>query len=200
MKRRNIFLLLALVLCLTGCRKNVPQTGTDRSGRITALPPEGDPSVMLMEEVYTDVLDAYYDALHDQNTPTAKTRYSVNGLVSGLAPEDVGYLARDLDGDGHTELMIVSLTDRNGLGNVVLEVCDLDEKGAVRKVFSSSGDERYYYAGKDLFARESGQGAADSRAAYRYEKGKMRRRLTALSPSAYVRPEELIPMTDWIRM
>lgn len=106
------------------------------------------------EAEYTEIVDLYGDALHDNWSQEEYALAGMNGLVSGLdLPEDLGYIYKDLDGDGNGELLI-GPTDPQLYGEgAVFEIYTIED-GIPVEVAASDEDNRYYICEDNTVRRE----------------------------------------------
>lgn len=127
-------------------KKNEPRAHTGISG--------SGPDVFEEEAQYTEIVDLYGDALHDSWSEDDYAVAGMNGLASGLeSPEDLGYVYKDLDGDGNGELLI-GPTDPQLYGEgAVFEIYTIDD-GLSVEVVSSDEDDFYYVCEDNTIRRE----------------------------------------------
>lgn len=117
---------------------------------------------------YDALLTLYSTAVSERWSGATLMENNLNYMMAdcyGDQPfERIGYLIKDLDGDGIQELAI-GTTEKisdDFYGKLVFELYTLDGNSNVVKVFSSSERDRYYYAGDNLFANLGSSGAAES--------------------------------------
>ena len=120
---------------------------------------EGDAEVA----AYHPILDAYAAAIDAKKTHEQFTEAGLNYLVADCeSPDEIGFRITDIDGDGTDELMIGAITENPFLDKIIYDLYTISGDGTAVKVFESAERDRYYYAGKDLFAHIGSSGAADS--------------------------------------
>ena len=145
-------------------------------------PPETDP------KLYDQCLQKYADAIRENWDPERCSAEDISILVAlGASRDRLGYVLRDLDGDGSSELLI---TD----GTVIYDLYTLTEGGVSHVV---TGWERNSYAlCEDNVIRNTGSnGAASSLTAFlRLEDGELKN-LVTVQFSAEVDPDN-----PWFRL
>ena len=101
------------------------------------------------------ILSLYGDAVHEGWTEEEVEYAGVNRMVTGVSvPEELGYLYRDLDGDGNGELLI-GPTDTQKYGEgAVFDIYRIDDDGIPVQVASSDEGCAYYVCEDNTIRRE----------------------------------------------
>ena len=140
---------------------------------------------------YTAMVEQFADALADKAEGLEADRENTpESVLMGLDAAGVGYVLKDLNGDGHAELMVVaSDPDNPFMDKMVLLLATTD--GTEGKVVFESGERsRYYYAGENRFAYEGSNGADDSTmTTYALEGQELVDLHTETDQAAFVAPE-----------
>lgn len=117
---------------------------------------------------YHEILSNYSTALSEQWTGQNLWDHDLNYMIAdcyGEEPfENIGYVIKDIDGNGTAELLIgttASVTDEF-FGKMIFDLYGLDGNGNTVQIFRSGERDRYYYAGSNLFVNQGSSGAADS--------------------------------------
>lgn len=162
MKRKKLIALILAVsmtaALLWGCASSregtVPPSET--AEEITLPQDESEPTREAVPGAYTEILDAYAEAVAEGWDPGRLMDAGMNYLIADSSFRDaggaLGYAVTDLDGDGTPELVIGSLTEDDFYGKMIFLLYTLDEEGAPMLVFESIERDRYYYAGGFQFA------------------------------------------------
>ena len=120
-------------------------------------------------DYYRNVLNTYASAVAGREGAETLTEKGLNPMAAAgygeNAPNHIGYLLQDLDHDGVDELLIGSLTGDMYVDQIVLDLYTI-ENGAVKKVFSSEENDRYYLCTDGSVANEASSSAYDSYYAY----------------------------------
>lgn len=197
--KKSLILMLALALCaalaLGACSKKedaapaasdepaVTQDAAAQSNDNDAVTlPETDetkPVAGDMPEAYQTIIDSYTEAIGAGDKAEALMQKELNYMVTTEYLADpakgCGYVVRDVDGDGKSELLVASMTSGDEFcDGLVFAMYALDENDNAKLVFTSAERDRYYSVGDDLFAHV-GASSADSslETTERYENGEM---------------------------
>ena len=169
MKKLTILLLLAMTVTLSACEiKDRAETTESREETQTEQKTEESGKTAQETESYDALLTLYSTAVSERWSGATLMENNLNYMMADCYSdqpfERIGYLIKDLDGDGIQELAI-GTTEKisdDFYGKLVFELYTLDGNSNVVKVFSSSERDRYYYAGDNLFANLGSSGAAES--------------------------------------
>ena len=193
MKKLTILLLLAMTITLSACEIK-DRAETTESREETQMEQKTEESGKTEQETasYDALLTLYSTAVSERWSGATLMENNLNYMMAdcyGDQPfERIGYLIKDLDGDGIQELAI-GTTEKisdDFYGKLVFELYTLDGNSNVVKVFSSSERDRYYYAGDNLFANLGSSGAAESiDTTVKFANGAMLDLGSATEPSAY---------------
>ena len=177
--KKSLILMLALALCaalaLGACSK-----------KEDAAPAASDePAVTQDAAAQSNDNDAVTLPETDETKPVAgdkaealmqkELNYMVMTEYLADPAKDCGYVVRDVDGDGKSELLVASMTSGDEFcDGLVFALYTLDENDNAKLVFTSGERDRYYSVGDDLFAHV-GASSADSafETTERYENGEM---------------------------
>ena len=196
--KKLIAAFLALCMMMTACAALATGFQNDWS----VLPDDdetGETSVMMD---YTATVEQYADALATKADGYMDDEYAAtlpDSVRMALDAAEVGFVLKDLDGDGHAELIVMAKDPDNAfLNNMVLTVLTHDgTEGHV--VLESAERSRYYYAGDNLFAYEGSNGADDSTVTtYALENGQLTDLHTETPDTAYqsMETESLMPTQE----
>lgn len=169
MKKLTILLLLAMTVTLSACEiKDRAETTESREETQTEQKTEESGKTAQKTASYDALLALYSTAVSERWSGATLMENNLNYMMADCYSdqpfERIGYLIKDLDGDGIQELAI-GTTEKisdDFYGKLVFELYTLDGNGNVVKVFNSSERDRYYYAGDNLFANLGSSGAAES--------------------------------------
>ena len=116
---------------------------------------DSNPTADRGDERYGEILSLYGDAVHEGWTEEEVEYAGVNRMVTGISvPEELGYLYRDLDGDGNGELLI-GPTDTQKYGEgAVFDIYRIDDDGIPVQVASSDEGCAYYVCEDNTIRRE----------------------------------------------
>ena len=116
---------------------------------------DSNPTADKGDERYGEILSLYGDAVHEGWTEEEVEYAGVNRMVTGVSvPEELGYLYRDLDGDGNGELLI-GPTDTQKYGEgAVFDIYRIDDDGIPVQVASSDEGCAYYVCEDNTIRRE----------------------------------------------
>lgn len=156
---------LCLALCLTACgggQTNTPQTsapvGTPPAETSVPTPaPAADP--------YADVLARYETAVREDWDSSKLSEAGMSVLCADGCGTDaagaLGYLLRDLDGDGSDELLIGLQSDDSLLQELVFDLYTVKD-GAAVQIFSGWERSRWYLEEDGLLVSEGSDSAFTS--------------------------------------
>ena len=112
------------------------------------------------EEVFASILADYASAKHDG---WDREKLEEKGLNYMALDSSVGYLIKDIDGDGTLELLVGSMDEDNPfMRGMIFDLYTQDESGAPSLVFQAWERNRWYSLSETLFRHEGSSGAADS--------------------------------------
>lgn len=197
-RRSLVVIAYGLVVCcfaLTGCEKNNQAENNelsqveqnDENSNVKSEEEVSESSnkentnnVYKVPEAYTKLLSQYSTALSEKWKVEKLMQNNLNYMLAdcyGDAPfKNIGYAVKDLDGNGSAELIIGTTQNVSDdfYGKLIFDLYSLDNDGKASKIFSSGERNRYYYAGKNLFANVGSSGASDSvDTTVKLEKGKL---------------------------
>lgn len=126
-------------------------------------------------ESFDDIIEAYRKAVNENWDRDRLNEAKLNYLVTSYgedAPAMAGYLIKDLDGDGVSELMIGATKANRFEEAFIYALYSFSYETGIQCVFTSGERDRYYYAGENLFAHEGSSGWDSSfDTTVKYEKG-----------------------------
>ena len=148
---------------------------------------------------YSALLEDYADAMADKASGyEPAVEYTSESVMMALDAEKVGFVLKDLDGDGNAELMVVASDAENPFLDKMVLLLATNDGTSAHVVFESGERSRYYYAGENKFAYEGSNGADDSTiTTYALENGQLTDLGTETAETDYVLPEmEIIEVAE----
>ena len=120
---------------------------------------------------YAPVLEAYAAAKRENYSKQQLMDKDMNFMAGDCT---LGYLVRDLDGDGTDELVIGPMEEDDFYRGMILELYTLDEQGAPRRVLQSTERDRWYNVSLPVAHNDASSSAAESASNnYLYDGGEM---------------------------
>ena len=178
---------LALSLAVGSCAAFAESYTNDWS----TVPGGDETSEVSVTMDYTAMVEQYADALADKaeglEMDVENTAESVQMACDAAK---VGYVLKDLDGDGNVELMVVAEDPDNPFMDKMVLLLATHDGNEAHVVFESTARSRYYYAGENRFAYEGSNGADDSTVTtYALENGTLTDLNTETAEADFVQPE-----------
>ena len=177
--RRLLFLLLSFVIFLAGCNKTVEVESTTTIGYSNTIASSTETTTEEQttkpQSQYQWLLDNYYTCLNEKWGNKRVMNNGISILVTyayeGNALDNLGYLEKDLDGDGTNELIIGALGGDPFILNQVIDMFTYKD-GQLKKVYESWERSRYYsLSNGQLYNEGSGSAALSMRFVYQYQSG-----------------------------
>lgn len=153
---KSFVAILATTVLLTGCgaanQNNSKETQTNET--ITE---------QNKEVVYSKILDKYYTALSEKWDMEKLQEDSLNLLIRDYEDplNKVGYLVKDIDGNGIAELLIGDVSGEEFMDKMIFDLYTIVENEPVL-IFAGWDRNRYYMCSDGLIANEGSSGAAYS--------------------------------------
>lgn len=190
--------VIVLALLLAGCFLFAPKQAS-RAVRDVPAPT----SALTHLEIYAPLIGEWYTALAEGWDEERLAEAGMSPLMAscGEAPlESVGYAVIDLDSDGVPELLLASLDGDAFFGKMVFQLYTLDERNEPMRLFTGTGDNRWYYAGGIRFAN-LGETAFDCDfvTTLKLEGREMVDMTYTTDPAEYVQLP-LMPLSQWVAL
>lgn len=166
MRKENLIILLAMMVCLSGCTRV-----EIKSSEKNAIMQENTEDNAQKEEISLDY--SCYDLLIDQIQSGLLNGFDNEGMQMDISScfftnttyGALGYAKKDINNDGIKELILGDNGDGTS-GSIIYDIYSINEKGELCHVLDGWERNRYYLCEDGTIANEGSNGADESTYVY----------------------------------